>query len=185
MKYYILLTLSILALLVGQTKPMENNKLTEKAKNTIVVFETTMGTMKAELFDQRAPLTTDNFKTLINKEFYNGIIFHRVIKDFMIQGGCPDGTGRGGPGYKIKDEFHPDLKHTKGALLSMANAGPNTGGSQFFITLKATPWLDNRHAIFGELIEGLDVLEKIGEISTGAMDRPKKDIIMKKVYIQK
>jgi len=185
MKYYILLTLSILTLLVGQTKPMENKKLTEKVKNTIVVFETTMGTMKAELFDQKAPLTTDNFKTLINKDFYNGIIFHRVIKDFMIQGGCPDGTGRGGPGYKIKDEFHPELKHTKGGLLSMANAGPNTGGSQFFITLKATPWLDNRHAIFGELIEGLDVLEKIGEISTGAMDRPKKDIIMKKVYIQK
>ncbi|MBC8198407.1 MAG: peptidylprolyl isomerase [Candidatus Marinimicrobia bacterium] len=185
MKYYILLTLSILTLLVGQTKPMENKKLTEKVKNTIVVFETTMGTMKAELFDQKAPLTTDNFKALINKDFYNGIIFHRVIKDFMIQGGCPDGTGRGGPGYKIKDEFHPELKHTKGGLLSMANAGPNTGGSQFFITLKATPWLDNRHAIFGELIEGLDVLEKIGEISTGAMDRPKKDIIMKKVYIQK
>jgi len=185
MKYYILLTLSILTLLVGQTKPMENKKLTEKVKNTIVVFETTMGTMKAELFDQKAPLTTDNFKTLINKDFYNGIIFHRVIKDFMIQGGCPDGTGRGGPGYKIKDEFHPELKHTKGGLLSMANAGPNTGGSQFFITLKATPWLDNRHAIFGELIEGLDVLEKIGKISTGAMDRPKKDIIMKKVYIQK
>ena len=185
MKYYILLTLSILTLLVGQTKPMENKKLTEKVKNTIVVFETTMGTMKAELFDQKAPLTADNFKTLINKDFYNGIIFHRVIKDFMIQGGCPDGTGRGGPGYKIKDEFHPELKHTKGGLLSMANAGPNTGGSQFFITLKATPWLDNRHAIFGELIEGLDVLEKIGEISTGAMDRPKKDIIMKKVYIQK
>ena len=186
MKYYLLLTIYLLTFLVSKTIPMENKKLTEeKVKNTIVVFETSMGTMKAELFDQRAPITTDNFKKLINKNFYDGIIFHRVIKDFMIQGGCPDGNGRGGPGYKIKDEFHPELKHTSGGLLSMANSGPNTGGSQFFITLKATPWLDNRHAIFGKLIEGVDVLEKIGVTPTGDMDRPKKEVVMKKIYIQK
>lgn len=185
MKYYLLITISLLAFVFGEKKPMENKKLTDKSENTIVVFETTMGTMKAKLYDNRAPITTDNFKKLINKKFYDGIIFHRVIKDFMIQGGCPDGTGRGGPGYKIKDEFHPELKHTKTGLLSMANAGPNTGGSQFFITLKATPWLDNRHAIFGELIEGLDILENIGSTKTGAMDRPKTEVKMKKVYIQK
>lgn len=185
MKYYLLLTISLLAFAVGEKKPMENKKLTEKSKDTIVVFETTMGTMKAKLYDDRAPITTDNFKKLINKKFYDGIIFHRVIKDFMIQGGCPDGTGRGGPGYKIKDEFHPELKHTKSGLLSMANAGPNTGGSQFFITLKETPWLDNRHAIFGELIEGLDILENIGKTNTDSMDRPKAEVKMKKVYIQK
>ncbi|MED5476157.1 MAG: peptidylprolyl isomerase [Candidatus Neomarinimicrobiota bacterium] len=163
----------------------EKVKLAEKSENTVVVIETSMGTMKAKLYDNRTPITTDNFKKLISEKYYDGIIFHRVIKDFMIQGGCPDGTGRGGPGYKIKDEFHPELKHTKKGLLSMANAGPNTGGSQFFITLKATPWLDNRHAIFGELIDGLDVLEKIGETKTASMDRPVKEVKMNKVYIQK
>lgn len=186
MRYYLLLIISLLAFAVSEKKPMENKKLTEnKSENTIVVIETTMGTMKAELYDDKAPITTDNFKKLINKKFYDGIIFHRVIKDFMIQGGCPDGTGRGGPGYKIKDEFHPELKHTKMGLFSMANAGPNTGGSQFFITLKPTPWLDNRHAVFGEIIEGLDILENIGTTPTGAMDKPKTEIKMKKVYIQK
>ena len=185
MKYILLTSFLLIAFALGLKKPMENKKLTDKSENTIVVIETTMGTMKAKLYDDRAPITTDNFKKLINKKFYDGIIFHRVIKDFMIQGGCPDGTGRGGPGYKIKDEFHPELKHTKMGLLSMANAGPNTGGSQFFITLKATPWLDNRHAIFGELIEGMDILENIGATKTGAMDRPKTEVKMIKVYIQK
>tara|TARA_B100001029_G_C15041247_1_gene443783 strand:+ start:463 stop:1020 length:558 start_codon:yes stop_codon:yes gene_type:complete len=185
MKYYLLLITSLFAFIIAENKSMEKKKLTDKPKNTIVVFKTTMGTMKAKLYDNRAPITTDNFKKLINQEFYNDIIFHRVIKDFMIQGGCPDGTGRGGPGYKINDEFHPELKHTKKGLLSMANAGPNTGGSQFFITLKGTPWLDNRHAIFGELIEGMDVLENIGSTKTAAMDRPVKEVKMQKVYIQK
>ena len=186
MRYYLLLIISLLAFAVSEKKPMENKKLTEKkSENTIVVIETTMGTMKAMLYDDKAPITTDNFKKLINKKFYDGIIFHRVIKDFMVQGGCPDGTGRGGPGYKIKDEFHPELKHTKKGLFSMANAGPNTGGSQFFITLVPTPWLDNRHAVFGEIIEGLDILEKIGTTQTVANDKPKTEIKMKKVYIQK
>tara|TARA_S200000501_G_scaffold377212_1_gene434725 strand:+ start:5567 stop:6136 length:570 start_codon:yes stop_codon:yes gene_type:complete len=185
MKYILLTSFLLISVTLGLKKPMENNKLKDKSENTVIVFETTMGTMKAKLYDNRAPITTDNFKKLIDKNFYDGIIFHRVIKDFMIQGGCPDGTGRGGPGYKIKDEFHPELKHTKMGLLSMANAGPNTGGSQFFITLKATPWLDNRHAIFGELIDGMDILENIGETDTGEMDRPKTAIKMKKVYIQK
>ena len=140
--------------------------------NRTATFDTTAGTFKVELFEDKAPLTTKNFIDLVDKGFYDETIFHRVIDGFMIQGGDPQGTGRGGPGYTIKDEFHKDLKHTSTGLLSMANAGPNTGGSQFFITLAATPWLDNKHAIFGQVTEGMDVVEKIGKTRTGAADRP-------------
>jgi cyclophilin family peptidyl-prolyl cis-trans isomerase len=140
--------------------------------NRTATFDTTAGTFKVELFEDKAPLTTKNFIDLVEKSFYDDTIFHRVIDGFMIQGGDPQGTGRGGPGYTIKDEFHKDLKHTSKGLLSMANAGPNTGGSQFFITLAATPWLDNKHAIFGQVTEGMDVVEKIGKTKTGAADRP-------------
>ena len=140
--------------------------------NPIATFDTNLGSFKVELFEDKAPVTTKNFVDLAEKGFYNGTIFHRVIAGFMIQGGDPTGTGRGGPGYTIKDEFHQDLKHTTPGLLSMANAGPNTGGSQFFITLAATPWLDNKHAIFGKVIDGLDVVQKIGSTKTGAGDRP-------------
>ena len=122
--------------------------------NKIAEFNTSKGKFKIELFGDKAPLTVGNFLKLVESGFYNGLIFHRVIPDFMIQGGCPHGSGRGGPGYTIRDEFHPDLKHDSKGILSMANAGPNTGGSQFFITVKPTPWLDGHHSIFGKITEG-------------------------------
>ena len=140
--------------------------------NRTASFDTSAGSFKVELFEDKAPVTTKNFIDLAEKGFYNGTIFHRVIDGFMIQGGDPTGTGRGGPGYTIKDEFHKELKHGTAGLLSMANAGPNTGGSQFFITLAATPWLDNKHAIFGKVIEGYDIVQKIGSTRTGPGDRP-------------
>ncbi len=140
--------------------------------NRTATFDTTAGTFKVELFEDKAPITTKNFIDLAEKGFYNGTIFHRVIAGFMIQGGDPQGTGRGGPGYTIKDEFHKDLKHTGPGILSMANAGPNTGGSQFFVTLAATGWLDNKHAIFGQVTEGIDIVQKIGSTKTGPGDRP-------------
>jgi cyclophilin family peptidyl-prolyl cis-trans isomerase len=140
--------------------------------NRTATFDTTAGSFKVELFEDKAPLTTKNFIDLAEKGFYNGTIFHRVIDGFMIQGGDPTGTGRGGPGYTIKDEFHKDLKHAEPGLLSMANAGPNSGGSQFFVTLAATPWLDNKHAIFGKVTDGHDIVQKIGKTRVGAADRP-------------
>jgi len=148
----------------------------ETTMNTMIEMETTLGKMKIKLYDDKAPKTVENFKTLVSKGFYDGTIFHRVIKNFMIQGGDPTGTGMGGPGYEIKDEFSPGLKHNKKGILSMANAGPNTGGSQFFITLAATPWLDGKHAIFGELVEGVDVLDKIGSTPTSSGDKPKTEV---------
>lgn len=149
-----------------------------------VIMETSKGTIKFRLFDDKVPNTTKNFKDLAGKGFYDGIAFHRIIKDFMIQGGCPEGTGRGGPGYKFADEFHPTLKHDRPGLLSMANAGPNTNGSQFFITTVATPWLDNKHAIFGEVEEGMDVVRAIESAPVGPGDRPKEEIKMVKVTIE-
>src|SRR5512143_2193286 len=124
-------------------------------------IDTDKGTMVVELFADKAPKTVNNFVFLAREGFYDGIIFHRVINDFMVQGGDPTGTGSGGPGYKFGDEFHPSLKHDKPGRLSMANAGKDTNGSQFFITHVATPWLDNKHSIFGHVIEGMDVLMSI------------------------
>ena len=147
-------------------------------------FETSLGDFTVELFDDKAPATAKNFADLAQKGFYDGLIFHRVIDGFMIQGGCPEGTGTGGPGYKIKDEFHRNLRHEGKGILSMANAGPNSGGSQFFITLAATPWLDNKHAIFGRVTDGLDVVEKIGKVQTGRNDRPLEEVTMKKVTVE-
>ena len=195
----ILLTLSASMLLMsgcsgnGGTPPA-NDKQPPKAdkektsapaaKNRVARFETTKGTFRIELAEDKAPITTKNFIDLASKGFYDGVIFHRVIDGFMIQGGDPEGTGRGGPGYKIPDEFHPDLKHDAAGILSMANAGPNTGGSQFFITLGPTPHLNNRHAVFGKVIEGLDVVKAIGKTATGPGDRPLEDVVMKKVTIE-
>jgi peptidyl-prolyl cis-trans isomerase A (cyclophilin A) len=164
-------------------------------------FTTSEGPFTVRLFDDKAPNTVANFVGLAEgtKEwadpksgqktkapFYNGLAFHRVIDGFMIQGGCPLGTGTGGPGYKFGDEFHPSLKHTKAGILSMANAGPGTNGSQFFITLAATPWLDNRHSVFGEVTDGMDVIEKIGKTQTSKPgDRPLKPITIETVEIRR
>jgi cyclophilin family peptidyl-prolyl cis-trans isomerase len=148
-------------------------------------IETTLGSITIELFAQEAPDTVKNFVTLAEKGYYDGVIFHRVIPGFMIQGGDPTGTGRGGPGYTILDEFHPKLRHSKAGILSMANAGPDTGGSQFFITLGPTPHLDDRHAIFGAVIAGHDVVKKIGETPRDGSDRPKTPVAMKKVKIKR
>jgi peptidyl-prolyl cis-trans isomerase A (cyclophilin A) len=152
--------------------------------NRIAEFETTMGDFQIELFEDKAPITTKNFIDLAKKGFYDGVIFHRVIDGFMIQGGDPTGTGRGGPGYRIPDEFHPELRHDAAGILSMANAGPNTGGSQFFITLAPTPWLDGRHAVFGRVVAGMDVVESIGKVETGPGDRPLREVKMTKVTIR-
>ena len=152
--------------------------------NKIAEFSTNMGLFKVELYNDKAPLTVGNFIKLVDKGFYNGLIFHRVIPDFMIQGGCPHGTGRGGPGYTIRDEFHPDLKHDSKGILSMANAGPNTGGSQFFITVAPTPWLDKHHAIFGKVTEGYEVVEAISKVETDRTDKPLKDVKINSINIK-
>lgn len=151
--------------------------------NPTVTIETTQGTITAEMFMDVAPKTAGNFIDLAKKGYYDGLVFHRVIADFMIQGGCPKGTGTGGPGYTIPDEFAPGLVHDGPGIFSMANAGPNTGGSQFFITLVPTPWLDRKHAIFGKVTGGMDVVQAIGKTRTGPGDRPSPDITMTKVTV--
>lgn len=163
-------------------------------------FDTTEGSFKVRLFDTEAPKTVENFVGLAagTKEwkdpatgqarkspFYDGIVFHRVINGFMIQGGDPLGQGTGGPGYKFGDEFHHTRRHVRAGILSMANAGPNTNGSQFFITLGPTPHLDNRHSVFGEVVEGLDVVQRIGNVPTGPQDRPLKPVVMNHVTIER
>jgi peptidyl-prolyl cis-trans isomerase A (cyclophilin A) len=164
-----------------ETKDTTSTKTTDTKGKNIVNMVTTMGTIKIKLFTKEAPITTQNFIDLVNKGFYNGIIFHRVIDGFMIQGGDPKGTGTGGSDKTIPDEFGPGLKHSKAGILSMANRGPNTGTSQFFITLAPTPHLDGKHAIFGEVISGMDVVNKIGKVKTGQGDRPETEVKMTKV----
>jgi cyclophilin family peptidyl-prolyl cis-trans isomerase len=151
--------------------------------NPTVTIQTNHGTITAEMFSDVAPKTAGNFLDLAKKGFYDGVIFHRDIDGFMIQGGDPTGTGRGGPGYTIPDEFAPGLRHDMEGLFSMANAGPNTGGSQFFITLVATPWLDGKHAIFGKVTAGMDIVKAIGKTRTGPGDRPVDDVVMEKVTV--
>jgi cyclophilin family peptidyl-prolyl cis-trans isomerase len=177
MFYFIILSLLALFIL------LPSNAAKAQVKRTKVVFETSLGNFTVETYDDLAPLTTENFLSLVKKKFYDGTIFHRVIDDFMIQGGDPEGTGMGGPGYKIKDEFGPGLSHNGPGILSMANAGPNTGGSQFFITLVPTDWLDNKHAIFGKVVEGLEVVEKIGKVETSQGDRPLTEVKINKISI--
>jgi peptidyl-prolyl cis-trans isomerase B (cyclophilin B) len=138
----------------------------------VATIVTNRGTIRIELHADKAPRTVANFEKLAGQGFYNGLKFHRVIANFMIQGGCPLGTGTGGPGYSFEDEFHPDLKHADPGVLSMANSGPNTNGSQFFITHAATPWLDGKHSVFGRVIAGQDVVNKI-----------KQDDVMQKVTL--
>jgi peptidyl-prolyl cis-trans isomerase A (cyclophilin A) len=167
---------------------------------TYAKFVTTEGNFSVRLFDQEAPRTVENFVGLaevpkqwsdprtnqkVQKPYYDGTIFHRVIKGFMIQGGDPLGQGIGGPGYNFADEFHPKARHDKAGIMSMANRGPNTNGGQFFITLAPTPHLDDRHAVFGEVVDGMDVVSKIGGTMTGDRDRPVKDIVIQHVTIEK
>jgi peptidyl-prolyl cis-trans isomerase A (cyclophilin A) len=167
---------------------------------TYAIFETSQGNIVVKLLEKEAPNTVTNFVGLaegtkefadpktgqkVKRPFYDGLIFHRVIPQFMIQGGCPEATGRGGPGYRFADEFHPSLNHSKAGKLSMANAGPGTNGSQFFITVAATPWLDNKHTIFGEVIEGQDVADKISKVPRDSSDRPRTPVTMNKVRIER
>jgi peptidyl-prolyl cis-trans isomerase A (cyclophilin A) len=167
---------------------------------TYAHFVTNEGNFTIRLFDEQAPKTVENFVGLaegtrewsdprtnqkVHKPYYNGTIFHRVIDGFMIQGGDPLGQGIGGPGYNFADEFHPKLRHNKAGILSMANRGPNTNGGQFFITLGPTPHLDDRHSVFGEVTDGMDIVSKIGRTPTGDRDRPKKDIIIQQVTIER
>jgi cyclophilin family peptidyl-prolyl cis-trans isomerase len=145
-------------------------------------MQTNQGTIEIELFDDDAPKTVENFKKLANDGFYNGVIFHRVIPDFMIQGGDPTGTGTGGPGYQFEDEFN-DHKVERGAL-AMANAGPNTNGSQFFIvTAEATPWLDGKHTVFGKVTSGMDVVETIEQTETGPGDKPREEMRIESISL--
>ena len=148
-----------------------------------IQFNTNKGVFVAQMFEEKAPQTTKNFIELTEKGFYDGIIFHRVLDGFMIQGGDPTGTGRGGPGYRIKDEFGEGLAHDSEGILSMANAGPNTGGSQFFITLAPTPWLNGHHAVFGKIVKGMDVVREIGSVATNFQDRPLDPVVMEKVEV--
>jgi peptidyl-prolyl cis-trans isomerase A (cyclophilin A) len=164
------------------------------------LFETTQGDFTVKLYDDMAPNTVENFIELAtgtkdwqhpvtseafqDTPYYDGIIFHRVIQGFMLQGGDPSGTGTGGPGFRFGDEFHPGARHSKAGILSMANSGPNTNGSQFFVTLGPTPHLDNIHSVFGEVVEGMDVVMAIGNVPTGARDKPVEDVVMNSVTIQ-
>lgn len=151
-----------------------------------IVLQTNQGTITLKLFPEAAPKTTENFTGLIEKRYYDGIIFHRVIPEFMIQGGDPTGTGRGGEslwGKPFEDECNPDLRFNKPGMLAMANAGPNTNGSQFFITTAATPWLDGRHTIFGEVVEGYEVVETIERCETGRDDRPVEKQVIEKASL--
>jgi peptidyl-prolyl cis-trans isomerase A (cyclophilin A) len=172
----------------------------EKKGPLYATMKTTLGDMVLVLFEDKAPKTVANFVGLasgtkewtdpktgekVKKPLYNGTIFHRVIPDFMIQGGDPLGRGTGGPGYKFEDEFSPDLKHSKPGILSMANAGPNTNGSQFFITVKATPWLDGRHTVLGEVVKGQEVVNAIVSTPRGANDKPVKDVVLNEVVISR
>ena len=167
---------------------------------TYAKFVTTEGNFTVRLFEQETPRTVENFVGLaegskewsdprtnqkVRKPYYDGTIFHRVIDAFMIQGGDPLGQGIGGPGYNFADEFHPKLRHNKAGIMSMANRGPNTNGGQFFITLAPTPHLDDRHTVFGEVIDGRDVISKLGRTRTGDRDRPVKDIVIQHVFIEK
>jgi len=163
-------------------------------------FVTTAGSFTVRLHEEEAPKTVANFVGLaegsrewtdprtnqkVKTPYYNGIVFHRVIRGFMIQGGDPLGQGIGGPGYNFPDEFHPKLRHNKAGILSMANRGPNTNGGQFFITLAPTPHLDDRHSVFGEVAEGMDVVQQIGNAPTGDRDRPLKDIVIQSITIER
>ena len=180
--------------------PLSAQKPTNRKPGVYAVFTTTEGNFTVRLFDKEVPKTVENFVSLAEgskewthprtgakskKPYYDGLIFHRVIDGFMIQGGDPLGQGTGGPGYQFADEFNSKLRHDKAGILSMANAGPNTNGSQFFITLGPTKHLDDKHSVFGEVVEGMDVIRKIGKVQTGVGNRPVKEVVMTSVKIER
>ena len=190
----------MVAVLITWTSIAIAAQTADKKSPVYATFKTSMGDIVVELFEDKAPKTVANFIGLasgttewtdpktgekVKRPLYNGTIFHRVIPGFMIQGGDPLGNGTGGPGYRFEDEFHPELKHNKSGILSMANAGPNTNGSQFFITHKATPWLDGKHSIFGEVIKGQDVLDAIAKVGRDSRDKPTKEIVIQQVMISR
>ncbi|MFA6597539.1 MAG: peptidylprolyl isomerase [Ignavibacteriaceae bacterium] len=195
MKFLFLLTMLALTLgcksesTIQQKGDIVTQYMNGKDSVTVAVIKTNMGTIEILLLDKHVPKTVENFVGLAEKGYYNGIIFHRVIENFMIQGGDPTGTGRGGEsfwGKAFEDEFNMDLKHETPGVLSMANAGPNTNGSQFFITLVPTPWLDGKHSIFGHVINGMDVVQAIGKVATSQpYNKPLKDVVMESVTIEK
>jgi peptidyl-prolyl cis-trans isomerase A (cyclophilin A) len=187
-----LLMISVLSGPLAQTQ--------EKKAPVYALLKTSMGEVVVQLFEDKAPKTVANFVDLatgtkewtdpktrerVKRPLYNGTIFHRVIPGFMIQGGDPLGNGTGGPGYRFEDEFHSDLKHSKPGILSMANAGPNTNGSQFFIIHKATPWLDGKHSVFGEVIKGQSVVDAIANVPRDFRDRPMKDVVLQEVIVSR
>ena len=165
----------------------------EDLERVVAVFQTNLGDFEAELYAKECPETVWNFINLVEGRqetdrqgnYYDGLTFHRVINGFMIQGGCPLGTGTGGPGYNFQDEFDASLRHTSEGILSMANAGPGTNGSQFFITLGPTPHLDDRHSVFGKVVQGIEVVSKIGAVQTGPMDKPVEPVVMQTVTIRR
>jgi cyclophilin family peptidyl-prolyl cis-trans isomerase len=173
--------------------PFAKNDYKEDIDRTTAVFKTSLGDFEVELYAKECPETVWNFINLAEGRqesekggnFYDGLTFHRVIKDFMIQGGCPLGSGTGGPGYRFQDEFDPGLRHASEGILSMANAGPGTNGSQFFITLGATPHLDDRHSVFGKVVKGMHVIQKIGSVQTGPMNKPVEPVVMNSVRIKR
>ena len=195
MKGIILVATLLTALLSGSSAQAQ-----EKKGPIYATLKTSMGDIVIQLFEDKAPKTVANFvdlatgakewtdpktKEKVKRPLYNGTIFHRVIPGFMIQGGDPLGNGTGGPGYRFEDEFNPDLKHSKPYILSMANAGPNTNGSQFFITHKATPWLDGKHSVFGEVVKGQEVVDAIANVPRDFRDRPLKDVVIKEIVISR
>ncbi len=190
------LSLVVFAFVVASACGKKNADLSNNDKDinsmsdsiTVAIIKTNMGTIEIELFADKTPKTVENFVGLVEKGYYKGIIFHRVIKNFMLQSGDPTGTGRGGASFwggKFEDEFVSDLKHDTPGMLSMANAGPNTNGSQFFITLIATPWLDGKHTVFGKVINGMDVVYAIGEVKTEMGDKPINAVVMEEITIEK
>ena len=171
----------------------EKTDYKEEVERPVALFDTSLGVFEAELYAKECPETVWNFinlaegrqETSREGNFFDGLIFHRVIEGFVIQGGCPHGSGTGGPGYQFKDEFDPSLRHDGAGILSMANAGPNTNGSQFFVTLGPTPHLDDRHSVFGKVIKGLDIIQKIGSVKTGPADSPLEPVTINSVKIQR
>src|ERR1051325_9737984 len=193
MKKFLVVSLIVAARGWGPAAPAQDKK-----GPVYAILTTTMGDIVVQLYEDKAPKTVANFIGLatgtkewtdpktgdkVKRPLYNGTIFHRVIPGFMIQGGDPLGNGTGGPGYRFEDEFSPELRHNKAGILSMANAGPNTNGSQFFITHQPTPFLDHKHSVFGEVVKGQEVVVAIGNVPRDARDRPRKDVVLKEVVI--